>query len=112
MQETPNPEANVSAECSRRVGVRLDDVHPTHVYNSDVIIDHAHTGDLRTRRQREQTVVSIERLERFASKASKRGKIVTIGSPKAFLMLQSFLVGLTVTTSLGGSIVVRVSYVR
>ena len=51
-------------------------------------------------------------MEPFASKASKRGKIVIIGSPKDFLKFQSSSVGLTATASLGGSLVVRISYVR
>ena len=42
MQQAPNPEANISAGCSRQVEVCLDDVYPTHVYNGDVFIDHAH----------------------------------------------------------------------
>ena len=34
----------------------------------------------------EKEVVSVERVDPFASKASKRGKIVTIDSPKAFFL--------------------------
>ena len=59
----------------------------------------------------ENRVIGVEHVERFASKASKRGKILTIDSPKACLMLQSFFVGLTVTASLGNPTVARVSYV-
>ena len=50
-------------------------------------------------------------MERFASEAFKGGKIVTISSLKAFLMLGS-IVGLTATASLGGPTVAHVSYVR
>ena len=39
------------------------------------------TDDLRTNNNR---VASIEHVEPFASKASKCGKIVTVGSPKVF----------------------------
>ena len=51
-------------------------------------------------------------MEPFASKASKRGKIVTIDSLKAVLKLRNIFVGLTVTASLGGLTVVHVSYLR
>jgi hypothetical protein len=51
-------------------------------------------------------------VEPFASIASKRGKIVTIGNPKAVFLLQSSSVRLTATGSLGGSLVVCISYVR
>ena len=108
MQEAPNPEAN---SCSRRVEVRLDDVYPMHVYNSDVFIDHAHWLSKNKKAARNR-VLSIECVEPFTFKASKRAKIVTIGSPKAFLMLRSIFVGLTVATSLDGPTVARISYIR
>ena len=74
----PSSEANISADCSRWVEVRLDDA-------VKVFVDHAHW-----QYRSENRVLSIER---FASKMCKRGEIVTIGSPKAFLMLQIFLWG-------------------
>ena len=41
------------------------------------------------RESSENSIVSVECEEPFASKASKRGKILTIGSPRACLILQS-----------------------
>jgi hypothetical protein len=62
-------------------------LHQTHVYSSDVIIDHA---QWRSKKEKAvKTVVSFERVEPFASKTSKRCKIVTIGSLKAFLKFRS-----------------------
>ena len=69
------------------------------------------TGHLRTRGS-ENRVLSVQCVERFASKVLKGGKIVTISSLKAFLMLRSILVGLIASASLGGQTVTRVSYVR
>ena len=54
---------------------------------------------------------SVEHVEPFTSKVSKRGKIVTIDSPKTFLKLRN-IVGLTVTTSLGDLTVALISYLR
>ena len=75
MQEMPTLEANNSADCSRRVKVHLDDVVPTHVYNSDVFIDCAHWQSKNEK---------AARTELLAFKTSKQGKIVMIGSPKPF----------------------------
>ena len=76
---------------------------PTHIYNynSDAFIDHICPLAIRERESSEGRVVSVERMEHFTSEMSKQGKIVTISSPKAFLMLQIPFVGLTVTASLG-----------
>ena len=52
------------------------------------------TGDLRTRGSKNRNL-SVQHVERFASEALKGGKIVTISSLKAFLMLRSIFVGLT-----------------
>ena len=92
LQEKPNPEANISAGCSRRVQVCLDDVCPTHVYTIVTFTLTTPTGDLRTRGSENQAL-SIQRVECFASEASKEGKIVTVSSLKAFLMLHSIFVG-------------------
>jgi hypothetical protein len=84
-------------------------LHQTHVYN---FIDHAQWRSKNEKAARTDRVVSVERVEPFASKVSKRGKIVTIGSPKSFLKFRSSSVGLTATASLGGLLVVHISYVR
>ena len=68
-------------------------------------------GDLRTRGS-ENRLLSVQRVERFASEVLKGGKIVTISSLKAFLPLHSIFVGLTATASPGSPTVARVSYVR
>ena len=96
LQETPNPEANISADCSRRVEVCLDDVCPTHVYTIVTFTLTTPTGDLRTRGS-ENRALSVQHVERFASEALKDGKIVTISSLKAVLMLHSIFVGLIAT---------------
>ncbi len=76
------------------------------VYNSDAFIDHTHW------RSKNEMVARIELLELNTWSPSKRGMIVMIGSPNAFLKLQSSLVALKATVSVGGPLVVRVSYVR
>ena len=96
LQETPNPEANISTGCSRRVEVCLDDVCPTHVYTIVTFTLTTPTGELRTRGS-ENRALSIQRVECFASGALKGGKIVTISSLKAFLMLHIIFVGLIAT---------------
>ena len=98
LQETPNTEANISASCSRQVEVYLDDVCPTygHVYTIVTFSLTTPTGDLRTRGS-ENRALSVQRVERFASGALKGGKIVTISSLKAFLMLHIIFVGLIAT---------------
>ena len=79
LQETPNPEANISADWSRRVEVCLDDVCPTYVYTIVTFTLTTPTGDLRARGS-ENRALSVHRVERFASEALKEGKIVTISS--------------------------------
>ena len=69
------------------------------------------TGDLRPRGS-ENRVFSVQRVEHFASEVLKGGKIVTISSLKAFLVLRSIFVGLTATASLGDPTVAHISYVR
>ena len=59
-------------------------LHPRDVYKNDVFIDHTHW-----RERSENSVGTVEREESFASQASKRGKILTIGSPRVFLILRS-----------------------
>ena len=91
----PNPEANTSTDCSKRIEVCF------HVYGSNILIDYIHwwsESEIVTRTE----LFSVERF------ASKRGTIVTIISPQGFLVLQSIFVGLTVTASLGG---LDVSYI-
>ena len=58
---------------------------PTHIYNynSDTFIDHICPLAIRERESSEGRVVSIERMEHFTSEMSKKGKIVTISSPKS-----------------------------
>ena len=77
-------------------GVCLDDVCPTHVYTIVTFTFTTPTGELRTRGS-ENRALSVQRVERFASEALKGGKIVTISSLKAFLMLHSIFVGLIAT---------------
>ena len=96
LQETPNPEANISAGCSRWVEVCLDDVCPTHVYTTVIFTLTTPTGELRMRGSMNRAL-SVQRVERFASEALKGGKIVRISSLKAFLMLHSIFVGLIAT---------------
>ena len=49
------------------------------------------TGDLRMRGSENQAL-SVQHVERFTSEALKGGKIVTISSLKAFLMLHSIII--------------------
>ena len=64
-------------------------LHSIHVYDNDVFIDHTHWQS-KNKKVARTAFVSVECEEPFASKASRQGKILTISSPRAFLILQSF----------------------
>ena len=84
LQEAPNPEANITAGCSRRLKVHLDDVVTICIilYNSDVFIDHAHW------RSKNEKVMKTELLAFNTWSSSLLNEIkVTIDSPIAVLKL-------------------------